>query len=58
MRAKEMIKVLEKLCEEYGDLPVRYDSKSGDAPACELVAYDEKGNHPTDDKPAVEFYIH
>lgn len=58
MKASELIQTLQKLVDEHGDLPVNGASEYDDRHVDEICPYNRGGDNPTDDHPAVEFYIH
>ncbi|MEV5054644.1 hypothetical protein MRBLRH13_000225 [Agrobacterium radiobacter] len=58
MKASKLIKELQQLISEHGDLPVNYDGGSGDLSVGDIIAYDQIGNDPSATSPAAEFYIH
>jgi hypothetical protein len=58
MKASTLIKELQSKIDEYGDLPVTFDSVAHAVNVGDVEAYDEEGNEPRGGKKPVEIYLH
>lgn len=58
MKVSDVIKRLQKLKIEYGDLPVSAAGEFGDIPIQRICVYDDEGNSPDRGRKPFEIFLH